>query len=165
MSQYGLPIYDAEHLTAAKNVADFFEEAVTKDGEKSKAKAVSNWMLGDVMRLLNLKGRPLGKGPFTPGHLSELVGLIEAGTLSNTLAKTVLEESFESGKAPLEVVKEKGLSQISDTREPEGRGRLHEGQGHGVKVPCWAGDEADQGERQPCSGERTGEEGPGGPEV
>jgi aspartyl-tRNA(Asn)/glutamyl-tRNA(Gln) amidotransferase subunit B len=115
MSQYGLPIYDAEHLTAAKNVADFFEEAVTKDGEKSKAKAVSNWMLGDVMRLLNLKGRPLGKGPFTPGHLSELVGLIEAGTLSNTLAKTVLEESFESGKAPLEVVKEKGLSQISDT--------------------------------------------------
>jgi aspartyl-tRNA(Asn)/glutamyl-tRNA(Gln) amidotransferase subunit B len=114
MEQYGLPIYDAEHLMAAKDVADFFEEAVAKAGQ-SKAKSISNWILSDVTRVLNLKGQSLGESTFKPEHLSELVSLIESGTLSNTLAKTVLEEAFESGKAPSEVVKEKGLSQISDT--------------------------------------------------
>ncbi|MBM3924504.1 MAG: Asp-tRNA(Asn)/Glu-tRNA(Gln) amidotransferase subunit GatB [SAR202 cluster bacterium] len=114
VGQYGLPLYDAEHLTSSKDVADFFESAVAKGGQ-SRAKSISNWMLSDVTRVLNLKGQSLGESAFKPDHLSELVELIESGTLSNTLAKTVLEEGFESGKPPSQVVKEKGLAQISDT--------------------------------------------------
>ena len=120
VSQYGLPIYDANLLTASKDWAGFFERALTCGGQglssfEQRAKSIGNWMLGDVARLLNLKSLTLCQSRLEPDHLAELVDLIEAGTLSTTLAKTVLEESFETGKPPTQVVREGGYAQISDS--------------------------------------------------
>ncbi len=120
VTQYGLPVYDANLLTSSKNMSDFFEaciksKPVAPKVVDSRAKPFSNWMLGEVSRLLNASGKELADTPLTPDHLVELVELMDSGTLSNTLAKTVLEDSFNTGKAPTEVVKEHGYVQISDT--------------------------------------------------
>jgi aspartyl-tRNA(Asn)/glutamyl-tRNA(Gln) amidotransferase subunit B len=132
VSQYGLPLNDAAQLTGAKATADYFEKClglpipqspsakaddggVGAAGVESRAKALSNWVLVEMGRLLNLSGTDITEDRVTPAHLVELVGLIDSGTLSSTLAKTVLEESFNSGSSPGEIVKEKGYVQISDT--------------------------------------------------
>ena len=81
------------------------------------AKQVSNWMLGDLLRLLNLQNWDFGDSPgspVTPQHLVELIGLVDAGTISSTMAKTVLEESFETGAAPGQIVERRGYTQLSD---------------------------------------------------
>ncbi|MFC1935370.1 Asp-tRNA(Asn)/Glu-tRNA(Gln) amidotransferase subunit GatB [Chloroflexota bacterium] len=122
--QYGLPLYDATLLTASKATADFFEAATTLsnpegDSLRQRAKAASNWMLGEVARLLNASGRELGETDLRPEHLSELLDLLDCGTLSTTMAKVVLEETFATGRAPGTVVQERGLSQISDASSIE----------------------------------------------
>ena len=118
VDQYGLPDYDATHLTASKSTADFFE-AVVREGDtrdkKERARAAGNWMLGEVTRLLNASGRGIEQTLLTPRHLSELLDILDAGTLSNGMAKEVLEEVFSSGEPPGTVVKARGLSQITDT--------------------------------------------------
>ena len=131
VSQYGLSLSDATQLTGAKATADYFEKCMSLTtqshsagggdggvgaaGVESRAKALSNWVLVEMGRLLNLSGTDITEDRVTPAHLVELVGLIDSGTLSSTLAKTVLEESFNSGSSPGEIVKEKGYVQISDT--------------------------------------------------
>jgi aspartyl-tRNA(Asn)/glutamyl-tRNA(Gln) amidotransferase subunit B len=118
--QFGLPEYDARLLTATKEMAGYFEAAVgmsARDGVslESHAKQVSNWMLGDLARLLNLQNREIGESPVSPEHLVELIGMVDSGTVSVTLAKTVLEEAFETGGSPARIVEAKGYTQISDT--------------------------------------------------
>jgi len=120
VSGYGLSGYDANLLTARKDTADFFEKALSPNGKDSspleqRAKGISNWMLGDVARLLNLNSLTLEQSKLKPRYLAELVELIEGGTLSTTLAKTVLEKSFEMGQSPAQVVKDNGYTQISDS--------------------------------------------------
>ena len=120
VEQYGLPLYDADLLTGSRPLADYFEEAVARrpaSGTEMQtyAKNVSNWMLGDLSRLMNLENLEITGVKVTPAHLAELLGLIDSGTLSGTLAKTVLEEAFASGEEPVKVVKEKGYSQINDS--------------------------------------------------
>ncbi|MDO8750094.1 MAG: Asp-tRNA(Asn)/Glu-tRNA(Gln) amidotransferase subunit GatB, partial [Dehalococcoidia bacterium] len=122
--EYSLPAYDAALLTASKPTADFFEAVVALkrlDGEalRQRAKAAANWMLGEVARLLNASGVELEKSLLRPEHLSELLDIVDSGTLSTTMAKTVWEETFATGKAPGQVVREKGLSQISDASSIE----------------------------------------------
>jgi aspartyl-tRNA(Asn)/glutamyl-tRNA(Gln) amidotransferase subunit B len=120
IEQYGLSEYDARLLTGARALADFYEATVglKQPGGRPPetfAKQVSNWVLGDLSRLLNLEGREITEARITPSHLAELIGLIHSGTLSVTMAKTVLEEAFASGSAPGKIVSEKGLAQISDS--------------------------------------------------
>ncbi|MBI4339795.1 MAG: Asp-tRNA(Asn)/Glu-tRNA(Gln) amidotransferase subunit GatB, partial [Chloroflexi bacterium] len=123
--EYGLPLYDASLLTASRGTADFYEAAVRLKpglhGEAlhTRAKAVSNWMLGEAARLLNASALELERSKLKPQHLSDLVELVEGGTLSTTMAKTVLEEAFNTGKDVRAVVEEKGLSQISDASSME----------------------------------------------
>ena len=112
ISEYGLPEYDAGLLTSSKCLADFFEEAAK---ESNNAKAVSNWMMGDLMRLLKDRGMEADSIPFPGSHLAELVKLIDKGTISGTIAKKVFEKMFETGKNPQVIVKEEGLEVISDT--------------------------------------------------
>ena len=117
---YGLPEYDARLLTATKAAADFYERTLALGrtsglGHDSLAKQVSNWMLGDLARLLNLQNREIGESPVSPEHLVELIGMVDSGTVSVTLAKTVLEEAFETGGSPARIVEAKGYTQISDT--------------------------------------------------
>ena len=114
MSEYGLPEYDAWFLTASKIIAHFFEDAAKASG---KPKLISNWMMGDMMRIMNENNVEDIDIPFAPKDLAELVDLIEKGTISGTMAKTVFEEMFKSGKNPQDIVKEKGLVQMSDEGE------------------------------------------------
>ena len=123
MQQYGLPEYDSALLTSSRSMADFFEEAVAvaatnpgpgKPGE-NPAKNVSNWMLGELSRLLNLENLEITHSKVTPGHLVELISLVGSGDISNGTAKTVLEDVFNTGNSPAEIVKEKGYSQIGDS--------------------------------------------------
>ena len=119
VSQYGLSIYDATLLTASKGTADFFESALMVDaleGEalKARAKSVANLVISEVNRLLNLDGIEIDQSKLVPTSLAELVALVESGTLSTTLAKSVLEEAFHSGRSPREIVQERGYQQISD---------------------------------------------------
>ena len=120
MGQYGLPFYDSNLLTGSRATADFFEaclaiKPVDASVLSSRAKIFSNWILVELGRLLNLKGIDLSQAKVTPANMVELVELIDSGTLSGNLAKTVLEESFNTGRAPGEIVNDRGYVQISDS--------------------------------------------------
>ncbi|XOK60027.1 Asp-tRNA(Asn)/Glu-tRNA(Gln) amidotransferase subunit GatB [Paenibacillus elgii] len=111
VSEYGLPSYDAEVITSSIKVADFFEESLnfTKD-----AKAVSNWIMGDLLGYLNANNLELQDVKVTGKGLGEMIGLMEKGTISSKIAKTVFKTMLETGKAPQTIVEEQGLVQISD---------------------------------------------------
>jgi aspartyl-tRNA(Asn)/glutamyl-tRNA(Gln) amidotransferase subunit B len=113
---YGLPAYDAEVLTARKDVADYFEAAVHAH---PNPKALSNWVMGDLLRVIRerrLDGAlVIRTWPIPPEHLAELVRLIDDGTISGKIAKTVFERMLESGAAPAHIVAEQGLGQVTDT--------------------------------------------------
>jgi len=112
-TQYGLPLYDAGVLTAAKTMADYFENCATLVGP-GRAKSVSNWLLGDFSRLLNATGTEIEDVRIVPENLVELLDLIDGGTVSGPAAKAVFEEMFDSGKRAPDIVADKKLSQISD---------------------------------------------------
>jgi aspartyl-tRNA(Asn)/glutamyl-tRNA(Gln) amidotransferase subunit B len=121
MSDYKLPAYDAELLTGRKDIADYFESALATH---ENAKALSNWIVGDLFRVL--KERKLdeqltiGAWPIQPAQLAELVKLIDRGKISGKIAKTVFDALLDSPHSPQEVVAEKGLEQVSDTGSIEG---------------------------------------------
>ncbi|NJD02557.1 MAG: Asp-tRNA(Asn)/Glu-tRNA(Gln) amidotransferase subunit GatB [Ruminiclostridium sp.] len=111
MHEFGLPEYDAALLTSSRRLADFYEEAASGS---SNAKAVGNWIRGDLMRILKEKGLETVSIPFPGSHLAQLVSLIDKGTISGTIAKKVFEKMFESGREPLSIVKEEGLEVVND---------------------------------------------------
>jgi aspartyl-tRNA(Asn)/glutamyl-tRNA(Gln) amidotransferase subunit B len=116
ISDYKLPAYDAELLTSRKDVADYFESAVKT---YTNPKALSNWIVGDLFRVL--KERKLDEQiniltwPIPALHLAEMVQLIDRGQISGKIGKTVFEALLDSGKSPQQIVSEKGLEQVSDT--------------------------------------------------
>jgi aspartyl-tRNA(Asn)/glutamyl-tRNA(Gln) amidotransferase subunit B len=111
VADLGLPSYDADVITSSKKLADFFEESLnyTKD-----AKAVSNWIMGDLLGYLNANGLELDGVKVTGQGLGEMIGLMEKGTISSKIAKTVFKSMLETGKLPQQIVEEQGLVQISD---------------------------------------------------
>ncbi len=120
-ADYGLSEYDADLLTGARRMADYFEAVVSlrnvpADAQPAVAKEVANWMLGDLSRLLNQSHCDIADSPVTPDGLSDLLGLIADGTLSTSLAKTVLEEMYAAGgdANAAAIVRARGLAQISD---------------------------------------------------
>ncbi len=110
-SEYGLPGYDAEVITTSMKLADFFEESLsyTKD-----AKAVSNWMMGDLLGYLNSNNVEIDAVKITGQGLGEMIGLLEKGTINGKIAKAVFKSMIETGKRPQQIVEEQGLVQISD---------------------------------------------------
>jgi aspartyl-tRNA(Asn)/glutamyl-tRNA(Gln) amidotransferase subunit B len=116
MVQYGLPSYDASILTTSKALAVYFEE-ILKVAGNGKAKVVSNWLLGDFSRLLNLNALDVESTKVSPEHLVEMLELIDKGVINGPATKTVFEEMFYSGKHASEIIKEKGLNQINDADE------------------------------------------------
>lgn len=113
-SEYGLSDYDAGVLTGTKPLADFYEECVKAF---NNPKIVSNWITGEFLRLLNVHNLEVSDTKLTPVRLAEMLALIEQGTISGKIAKTVFEEMFATGKEALVIIKEKGLTQISDEGE------------------------------------------------
>lgn len=107
----GLPGYDAAIITGNRPLAEFFDVAVR---EYNEPKIVSNWIMGELLRLLNLNNQDVRDSKVTPAELAALLKLQAEGTVSGKMAKTVFEEMFATGKTAAAVIKEKGMVQISD---------------------------------------------------
>ncbi len=126
VTHYGLPRYDADLLIESKATADFLDECVkvsmartTPPDLKKRAKAVSNWVLGELARLLKATEADIGDARITPQHLAEMLELIDQGTISSTMARALFEEMFATGKYAGEIAAQKGLTQISDLSQLE----------------------------------------------
>ena len=120
VSEFGLSEYDAELLTTTKASADYFERAVESGNaegqdERDLAKSVSNWLLGEMARLLNQTELTIDDVKIAPEQIVELQNLVKAGTLNSNMAKDVFERMFESGGSPAAIAEAEGLVQISDT--------------------------------------------------
>lgn len=112
MDNLGLPFYDADVLTASRALADYFEAGFAAHGN---AKTVANWIMGEITRALNDSGTAIEACPITPEQLADLLKLIDGGTISGKIAKTVFDEMWHSGKSPKSIVEEQGLVQVSDS--------------------------------------------------
>lgn len=109
--QYGVPAYDAGVLSADRDIADFFEAAAVLS---SNPKAVSNWIMTEVLRVLTERETRLASLQLSPDALAALVGLVDAGTINMTGAKTVFEVLVDSGGDPARIVSNLGLVQVND---------------------------------------------------
>jgi aspartyl-tRNA(Asn)/glutamyl-tRNA(Gln) amidotransferase subunit B len=116
VTEYGLPETDADLLVSEKPLADWYEEAVKFGGQP---KSVANWIMGDLMRLLNADNKIIEDCSLKPNQLVDMLRLMDNGTISGKIAKSVFEEMYTTGKDPEGIVKEKGLLQISDSGEIE----------------------------------------------
>ena len=111
LEEYGLPDYDAGVLTATRDVAEYFEASVKLFPQP---KTVSNWMMGELTRELNNAGTAIGASPVSPERLATLLRMVEQGTVSLKVARDIFPEMYRTGKAPEQIVQEKGLTQVSD---------------------------------------------------
>jgi aspartyl-tRNA(Asn)/glutamyl-tRNA(Gln) amidotransferase subunit B len=112
VEQYNIPEYDAEILTEERSLSDYYEVAVSAfDGEP---KAVSNWMMNDVLRIIRERGIKAGKLRMRPEHLADIVRLVEEKQITTNTAKELLEKVEDSGQSPIDIVEQEGLVQVSD---------------------------------------------------
>jgi len=111
MRDHGLSEYDAEGITATRAMADYFDALV---GLGADPKTAANWLLGEVSKYLNATGIEISDCPVSPAQLAGMFALMDKGTISGKIAKTVFEEMWNTGKDAETIVKEKGLVQISD---------------------------------------------------
>jgi aspartyl-tRNA(Asn)/glutamyl-tRNA(Gln) amidotransferase subunit B len=125
IAEYKLPYYDANLLTSSKLMADYFEACMKlpphDDLRLKHARPIANWIIGEFTRLLNATNTDvsfMGR-KVSPEQLYSLIRLIESGAVSNLNAKEVFEEMFNTGGSAEEIIKQRGLSQISDTKQLE----------------------------------------------
>ncbi len=111
VARYGIPEYDAGVLTQSPAMADYFERTVAASGN---AKAASNWIMGELSRLMNERSIHIARMPVTPDALAGLIGLIGRGIISSAIAKDVLTRMIETGRDAAEIVRSEGLAQIGD---------------------------------------------------
>ena len=112
--EYGIPDYDAAVLTSSKSLASYYEKLVKAFPEP---KTASNWVMVELLGQLNKEGREITESPIPPGELAALLTLLQGGTISGKIAKVVFEEMYRTGKSAEAIVKEQGLTQISDQDE------------------------------------------------
>jgi len=113
---YGIPEYDAGVLTASKELAEYYETCVRAQHDP---KAVSNWVMVELLGRLNKDGKDITQSPIPPDRLAALLGLLTTGTISGKMAKAFFDEMYASGADPAEILKKKG-GQITDAGELEG---------------------------------------------
>jgi aspartyl-tRNA(Asn)/glutamyl-tRNA(Gln) amidotransferase subunit B len=111
VDHYALPAYDAGQLTQSRALADYFEATVRAG---AAPKAASNWIMGELTRKLNEAAVDIEASPVTPGRLAGLVALVDAGSISGSIAKDVFETMFSRGQTAEEIVAAEGLTQITD---------------------------------------------------
>ncbi|MCD7834037.1 MAG: Asp-tRNA(Asn)/Glu-tRNA(Gln) amidotransferase subunit GatB [Lachnospiraceae bacterium] len=112
--EFDIPEYDAGIITESKRMADIFEEATALCG---KPKKVSNWLMGETLRLLKEENREPETLDFSPKHLAKLIDLAEDGTINQTVAKEVFEQIFREDVDPEAYVEEHGLKTVNDEGE------------------------------------------------
>jgi aspartyl-tRNA(Asn)/glutamyl-tRNA(Gln) amidotransferase subunit B len=120
VADYSLPEYDAGLLTSSREMAEYFEDCIRVNADV-KPKEISNWLMGEVSRIMNEAGIDIEgfRGKVPPAALVELLGLNTSGTVNTAGAKAVLEEMFRAGRPAAPIVQELGLSQINDDTELE----------------------------------------------
>ncbi|OGP53459.1 MAG: aspartyl/glutamyl-tRNA amidotransferase subunit B [Deltaproteobacteria bacterium RBG_13_52_11] len=111
VKEYQIPEYDAGVITTSKTLADYYEECVRLFPDP---KQVSNWIMGDLLRLLKEDDKEVDTCPLSPEQLAEMLGIMKDGTISGKIAKTIFEEMYKTGKGAKEIVEEQGLVQITD---------------------------------------------------
>ena len=111
VAQYALPDYDATQLTQSRELADYFEQTAAAG---APAKAASNWIMGELARVLNARGVRVADSPVPAERLAELLALVDRGTISGPIAKDVFEKMIASGRGAAEIVAADGLTQIDD---------------------------------------------------
>jgi aspartyl-tRNA(Asn)/glutamyl-tRNA(Gln) amidotransferase subunit B len=114
VESYGLREYDAQVLTATREISDYFEKAAKASGDPRMA---ANWVTGDLLGAL--KGGEITESPVSPEQLGELVAFIAKGEISGKMAKDIFAKMFESGESAAAIIDREGLRQISDTGELE----------------------------------------------
>ncbi len=112
MEQYGLPEYDADILTAERSLSDYFEATVQAYG--GDPKRVSNWMMNEVLRMLNEKSVTAGELRLTPAYLAEILKLVDSGAVNTSTGKALVTKVEDSGKSPAAIVEKEGLARVSD---------------------------------------------------
>ncbi len=112
VSEYLLPSYDAEILTSDRELAEYFENCLQ---DFDKPKAVSNWIMGSLLGLLNAEGKTIDQTPVSATNLAQLLKMVDDGTISGKIAKSVFDEMARAGQSARQIVAEKGLAQISDS--------------------------------------------------
>ncbi|MCD3217639.1 Asp-tRNA(Asn)/Glu-tRNA(Gln) amidotransferase subunit GatB [Clostridium botulinum C] len=114
IKEYNIPIYDAEIITSNNNQAEFFEEAANLSKDP---KAVSNWIMGPILKFINKNNLKFEQIKFTPMDLAELIKFINNRTISNSMGKDIIEDMFYTGKSPKIIIEEKGLVQNNNESE------------------------------------------------
>jgi aspartyl-tRNA(Asn)/glutamyl-tRNA(Gln) amidotransferase subunit B len=115
-AELGLPVADARQLSESMELSDYFEKALK---ESDAPKKTANWVLVELMALLNEKGRAITDCKLTPQNLGKLVKLIEEGAITGKIAKEIFPELFECDMEPQKLVEKKGLKVMADTGELE----------------------------------------------
>ena len=111
VSEYGLPAYDADLLTQTRGLADYFEATARAAGN---AKAASNWIMGEILRTMKERGLGIEEVTITPLALAALIGLVDRGVISSTVAKDVFAKMYDTGRPAEDIVAAEGLAQIGD---------------------------------------------------
>jgi aspartyl-tRNA(Asn)/glutamyl-tRNA(Gln) amidotransferase subunit B len=112
MDEYDLPAYDADILTTERSLSDYYEATVQAYG--GDPKAVSNWMMNDVLRLLNERGMAASDLKLTPEWLAQAMKLVDDNTVNTTTGKSLIPKVEDTGKSPKQIVEDEGLAQVSD---------------------------------------------------
>jgi aspartyl-tRNA(Asn)/glutamyl-tRNA(Gln) amidotransferase subunit B len=116
VTNYGLSPYDASNIVAERQFVAWFEAAVAMAGA-TNAKTVANWQINELNRVMNAKGLGPDQIPVSPEQMAGILQLMEKGTITGKIAKTVFEKMVDSGKDPSTIVREEGLSQVADEGE------------------------------------------------
>ena len=118
MEEFQLPEYDADILTSDRPISEYYEKTMT--GYGGDPKVVSNWIMNDVLRMINDLGFSADQLVLSPEYLAEVIKLVDAGRINTTTGKSLLVKVQETGKAPLTIVEEEGLGQVSDEAALQG---------------------------------------------
>jgi len=111
---HGLSPDDARTLISERSLAEYFDAAVKAHPGESSGRTIANWLLTELLGALNADGKTIDDTPMPPQRLSDLIRLVEDGTISGKIGKEIFEESYKTGEAPKAIVERRGVQQISD---------------------------------------------------
>jgi aspartyl-tRNA(Asn)/glutamyl-tRNA(Gln) amidotransferase subunit B len=114
LREHGLSPDDARTIISDRPLAEYFEAVVKAHPGDRSGRTIANWMLTELLGALNADGKDIGESPMAPATLSELIRMVEDGTISGKIGKEIFEESYRTGEQPRAIVERRGVQQISD---------------------------------------------------